>query len=67
MIARIRNTCTFTIHRFFQNNGYVNVHIPLIISNYCEGVGETFNVTLDSGSDFLQKSILTISGQLHGE
>ena len=45
IVARIRNTCSYATHKFFQNNGYINVHTPIITSNDCEGAGETFTVT----------------------
>ena len=45
MVARIRNTCTYATHKYFQDNGFINVHTPLITSNDCEGSGETFTIT----------------------
>lgn len=45
MVARVRNTCTLATHEFFQKNGFINVHAPIITSNDCEGAGETFTIT----------------------
>ena len=81
MIARVRNTCTFATHKFFQSKGYMNVHTPIITSNDCEGAGETFTVTTLNNdksninnvkntyeNDFFnKKTFLTVSGQLQGE
>ncbi|MPN19562.1 Asparagine--tRNA ligase [bioreactor metagenome] len=33
------------IHEFFQQNGFVYVHTPLITGSDCEGAGEMFQVT----------------------
>jgi len=44
-VARIRNACAFATHRFFQEQGFVYVHTPLITASDCEGAGEMFQVT----------------------
>jgi len=82
MLARIRNTCSFATHTYFQNLKYINVHTPIITSNDCEGAGETFTVTnidtrindmiknnkINYKNDFFEKkAFLTVSGQLHAE
>jgi asparaginyl-tRNA synthetase len=44
-IARVRNCVTWSIHRFFQDRGFLNVHTPIITTSDCEGAGEMFTVT----------------------
>eukprot|EP01006_Ploeotia_vitrea_P050627 TRINITY_DN67478_c3_g2_i4.p1 TRINITY_DN67478_c3_g2~~TRINITY_DN67478_c3_g2_i4.p1 ORF type:complete len:606 (+),score=95.28 TRINITY_DN67478_c3_g2_i4:38-1819(+) len=44
-VARIRNTCAYAIHTFFQRRGFKYVHTPILTANDCEGAGECFNVT----------------------
>ena len=61
---------SFAIHEFFQGEGFVYVHTPLITSNDCEGAGETFKVmsSIDKPLEFFGKNAnLTVSGQLHVE
>ena len=79
---RIRSAASYAIHRFFQENGFVYAHTPLITGSDCEGAGEMFHVTtldlenpprdgqgkVDFSQDFFQKhTSLTVSGQLEGE
>jgi len=51
-MARVRNACTMATHKFFQEQGFVNLHTPLITASDCEGAGEMFQVTtlLKNGS-----------------
>jgi asparaginyl-tRNA synthetase len=49
-IARVRNCATWSIHRFFQDRGFLNVHTPIITTSDCEGAGEMFTVTTLVGS-----------------
>eukprot|EP00911_Craspedida_sp_UC1_P000725 UC1_evm1s555 len=44
-VARIRNSLAGATHRFFQGNGFLYVHSPLITASDCEGAGEMFQVT----------------------
>ncbi len=79
---RIRSVAAFAIHTFFQNQGFVYAHTPLISCSDCEGAGEMFRVTtldmdnpprtedgeIDYSQDFFGKgAFLTVSGQLQGE
>ena len=49
-IARVRNCVCRAIHDFFQEEGFLYVHTPLITASDCEGAGEMFQVTtLDLG------------------
>lgn len=44
-IARVRNCVSDSIHRFFQERGFLYVHTPIITTSDCEGAGEMFTVT----------------------
>lgn len=59
------------IHEFFQNQGFVYVHTPIITSNDGEGAGEMFRATTidntEFDKDFFGKKHLTVTGQLHVE
>ncbi len=44
-IARVRNSVSRSIHDFFQENGFLYIHTPIITSSDCEGAGELFKVT----------------------
>ena len=79
---RVRSVAAAAIHEFFQSNGFVYVHTPLITGSDCEGAGEMFRVTtldlenlprtedgkVDFSQDFFGKGTnLTVSGQLNAE
>lgn len=81
-VFRVRSAVAFAIHKFFQEQGFVYVHTPLITTSDCEGAGQMFHVTtldlenpprtengkIDSSKDFFGKPAnLTVSGQLQGE
>ena len=81
-VFRVRSLVAYAIHKFFQEQGFVYVHTPLITGSDCEGAGEMFRVTtldldnvpkteqgeVDYTQDFFGKSVnLTVSGQLNGE
>lgn len=77
-IFRVRSVAAHAIHTYFQNNGYVYFHAPLITASDCEGAGEMFQVTtlpidkiagpIDYQKDFFgKKTSLTVSGQLEAE
>ena len=81
-VFRVRSLVAYAIHKFFQEQGFVYVHTPLITGSDCEGAGEMFQVTtmdlnnvpkteqgeVDYTQDFFGKSVnLTVSGQLNGE
>ena len=80
-VARVRNCISRSIHDFFQEEGFLYVHTPIITASDCEGAGEMFKVTtldlakipkqpqgVDYAQDFFQRpSFLTVSGQLEGE
>ena len=81
-IFRVRSKAAFGLHKFFNENGFVYVHTPLITGSDCEGAGEMFRVTtldaknppltedgeVDFSKDFFGKHTgLTVSGQLNVE
>ena len=71
-VFRIRSALSMAIHEFFQSQGFVYVHTPIITGNDCEGAGETFTVTTREDNkyeeDFYGKrAALSVSGQLHAE
>uniref|UniRef100_A0A8C3E854 asparagine--tRNA ligase n=1 Tax=Corvus moneduloides TaxID=1196302 RepID=A0A8C3E854_CORMO len=66
-LLRIRSEATAGIHSFFQDNGYVHIHTPIITSNDCEGAGELFQIGVKKTHFFSVPAFLTVSGQLHLE
>jgi asparaginyl-tRNA synthetase len=80
-IARVRNQICRSIHQFFQEDGFLYVHAPIITASDCEGAGEMFKVTtldlakvpktaqgVDFAQDFFDRpAFLTVSGQLEAE
>lgn len=79
---RVRSVAAYAIHRFFQENGFIYAHTPLITTSDAEGAGEMFRVTtldlenvpktqegqVDYSDDFFGKpTSLTVSGQLQAE
>ena len=44
-IARVRNALSLATHLFFQQNGFLYVHTPIIGTSDAEGAGEAFQVT----------------------
>lgn len=82
-VFRLRSVLSFAIHKFFQEDGFVYAHTPIISGSDCEGAGEMFNITtfdlekpipkndkgeVDYSKDFFAKKTgLTVSGQLEAE
>ena len=81
-VFRVRSVTAAAIHEFFQQQGFVYVHTPIITGSDCEGAGEMFRVTtldldklprtedgkIDDSQDFFGKETnLTVSGQLNAE
>ena len=73
---RVRSVAAYAIHKFFQENGFVYAHSPLLTASDCEGAGEMFRVTtldldnvpknedgtVDYTKDFFEKPVnLTVS------
>ena len=81
-VFRIRSAAAHAVHCYFQDQGFVYIHTPLITSSDTEGAGEMFQVTtlpmedvpklpdgsVDYSKDFFgKKTSLTVSGQLNAE
>ena len=80
-VARIRNAISFAIHDYFNREGFIYLHTPIITGSNCEGAGDMFAVTtldlqnltsrdgkIDFSDDFFGKAAnLTVSGQLEAE
>lgn len=71
-VFRVRSVLSMAIHEFFQNQGFVYVHSPIITGNDAEGAGEAFVVTTRGDGNyekdfFGKKSLLTVTGQLQAE
>ena len=71
-IFRLRSVLSMAIHEFFQNQGFVYVHTPIITSNDGEGAGEMFRATTIDNTEFDKdffgkEAYLTVTGQLHVE
>ena len=81
-VFRIRHAVSFAIHQYFNDNGFFNIHSPIITGSDAEGAGEMFRVTgldpknpplnedgaVNYKEDFFGKETnLTVSGQLEAE
>jgi asparaginyl-tRNA synthetase len=81
-VFRLRSVAAMAVHEFFQNQGFIYVHAPLITGNDGEGAGSMFQVTtlplenlpkneagdIDYKKDFFGKRTnLTVTGQLEAE
>lgn len=81
-VFRVRHALNFAVHKFFTDEGFFQMHTPIITGSDAEGAGEMFQVTtldldapartedgsIDFSEDFFGKaSNLTVSGQLEAE
>ncbi len=82
-VFKIRSLLSFAVHEYFNKNGFVMVHSPILTASDAEGAGEMFQVTtldleqeiakndegeVDYKKDFFnKKTSLTVSGQLLAE
>ena len=81
-VFRVRSVAAMAVHSYFQGQGYVYVHTPLITCADCEGSDQMFKITtlnmqnpplteegkVDYSKDlFGKQSFITGSGQLQGE
>ena len=80
-VARVRNCICRSIHAFFQEQGFIYIHPPIITASDCEGAGQMFRVStidpdkppradakVDFSKDFFGKpTYLTVSAQLEAE
>lgn len=61
-IMRIRNTIIFSIHKFFQEQGFLQMDAPIFTGNACEGTSNLFETDFYGDPAYLSQS-----GQLYGE
>ncbi|MXV50599.1 asparagine--tRNA ligase [Pedobacter sp. HMF7647] len=81
-VFKVRHALAFAVHKFFNDQGFVYMHTPVITGSDAEGAGEMFRVstidfdniprnddgTVNYKEDFFGKPTnLTVSGQLEGE
>lgn len=81
-VFRVRSLLAFAIHKYFNENGFVYVHTPIITGSDAEGAGQMFQVStldlmnlpkdkegnIDYSKEFFGKQAsLTVSGQLEAE
>jgi asparaginyl-tRNA synthetase len=79
---RVRSVLSFAIHKFFQQNGFIYAHTPIIANADGEGAGEAFKITNQSFEDikkrkneadfykndfFGTEATLCVTGQMEGE
>lgn len=70
-VFRLRSVLSMAIHEFFQDQGFVYVHTPLLTGISCEG-DDMFHVVTGNNdkeydSYFNKKTLLSGSGQIHVE
>ena len=81
-VMRVRSALSFAVHQYFTQQGFYNVHTPIVTGSDAEGAGEMFRVStldainppmtedgkVDYSKDFFGKETnLTVSGQLEAE
>ena len=78
-VARVRSRLSWSVHNFFQEQGFIQIHTPVITTSDCEGAGEMFAVLAQEigkseagkekqSREFFGKGAgLTVSGQLQAE
>jgi len=81
-VFRVRHAMAYAIHKYYNDNGFVYLHTPIVTGSDAEGAGEMFRVSIldpknppltetgqvDYSQDFFGKETnLTVSGQLEGE
>ena len=73
-VMRVRAPLSIAVHQYFRQNGFYQVHTPIITGSDAEGAGEMFRVTTkepgqknDEPDFFGKETNLTVSGQLEAE
>lgn len=82
-LLRLRDKLSSAIRNRFSEDNFIEINVPVLTSNDCEGAGEVFSIKPDSDSlikemisndykspmeaFFNGKTYLTVSGQLHLE
>ena len=79
---RVRSAAAFSIHKFFQERGFIYAHTPILTGSDCEGAKRNVyrhhldledpprgeDGRIDFSQDFFEKhTSLTVSGQLEAE
>ena len=78
LLLRLRSQVIASVTGFFNDEGFVQTHTPVITSSDCEGAGEVFTVATNANKDgaqdkpeeehfFRTPKYLTVSSQLHLE
>src|SRR5262249_49882777 len=83
LLLQLRSLVISCATAFFEREGYIQTHPPLITSSDCEGAGEVFSVATtpvmqcsskrledqdsEAGAFFRSTQYLTVSSQLHLE
>jgi asparaginyl-tRNA synthetase len=63
-VTRIKNSLAYATHQFFQNNGFLYIHTPIITAADCEGAGEMFEVSTILPESGLVKDIPQVNGKI---
>ncbi len=77
-VTRVRSELNFAVHRFFRQQGFLQIQTPVITTSDCEGAGEMFTVSALEQDDYCKtdpfaqdffgrRAGLTVSGQLQAE
>lgn len=68
-VFRLRSVLSMAIHEFFQDQGFVYVHTPILTGISCEGDNMFHCTTVDKdpNSYFGKPTLLSGSGQIHVE
>lgn len=76
-VYKIRSEAALAVHKFFEMQGFMYVHTPILTTSDCEGGCQLYKVTtqdiysgkkLKPEDELLGRDVfLTPSGQLHGE
>lgn len=70
-VSRVRARLSAAVHEFFNSNGFIQVHTPVITTSDCEGAGEMFGLHTPGSKEkeefFGKPAGLTVSGQLQAE
>jgi asparaginyl-tRNA synthetase len=80
LLLRLRSRVVSSLTRFFDEEGFVQTHTPVITSSDCEGAGEVFTISSNASREkskpesearvehfFREPKYLTVSAQLHLE
>jgi asparaginyl-tRNA synthetase len=71
-VMRLRHGVGRALTRHLDEEGFVQIHCPVLVSGDCEGAGEMFRVSDSAAKSnaapfFGVDAFLTVSAQLHGE